>query len=62
MEKLISYLSELSRQRLDDDFRVTDLFAVELDEGQEAALGAELRVVGDILEQKLILYELRFWK
>lgn len=54
MEKLISYLSELSRQRLDDDFRVTDLFAVEFDEGQEAALGAELRVVGDILEQKLI--------
>ena len=55
-QPLVHFFLELLGQRLDDDVGVADLLAVQLDEGQEAALGAELRVVGDILEQKLILY------
>lgn len=43
-------LFELGRQLLDDKVRVTNLFTVELDEGQHAPLGTQLGVVVDILK------------
>ena len=49
-QALIRVLLELLGQGLDDDVRVADLFAVQLDEGQEAALRAELRVVSHVLK------------
>jgi hypothetical protein len=51
-QALVHVLLELLGQGLDDDVGVADLLAVQLDEGQEAALGAELGVVGNILELK----------
>ena len=39
-------------QRLDDDLRVGDLVAVQLDEREKAALGAELGVVVHVLQGK----------
>ena len=49
-QALVRVLLELLGQGLDDDVRVADLLAVQLDEGQEAALRAELRVVSHVLK------------
>ena len=54
-QALVHVLLELLGQGLDDDVGVADLLAVQLDEGQEAALGAELGVVGNILKLKKML-------
>ena len=49
-QALVRVLLELLGQGLDDDVGVADLLAVQLHEGQEAALRAELRVVGNVLK------------
>ncbi len=48
----VQVLLQLLAQGLDDDLRVRDLLAVELHEGQKAALGPQLAIVRDILENK----------
>ena len=51
-EVLVHLLVELGAEGVDDELGVGDLLAVQLDEGQEAALGAELAAVLDILGKK----------
>lgn len=48
----VHVLVQLLAQSLDDELAVWDLLAVELDEGELAALGAELVVVVYVLEEK----------
>ena len=51
-QALVHILLERLGQALDDDVRVADLGTVQFDKGQEAAFGAELGVVSDILEKR----------
>ena len=51
-EVLVHLLVELGAEGVDDELGVGDLLTVQLDEGQEAALGAELAAVLDILGKK----------
>ena len=46
----VHVLAELLAEAVDDDLAVGDLLPVELDEGQEAAFGAQFVLVLDVLE------------
>ena len=49
-EALVHVLAQLLAQRPDDELAVGDLLPVELDEGQQAALGPQLVPVLDVLQ------------
>ena len=49
-EAVVHVLAELLAERVDDELAVGDLLPVELDEGQQAALGPQLVPVLDVLQ------------